>query len=51
MVTLFQINGYLIPEFARELLLIEECAIGADKSRTSWPITAIIAHAVHLHHT
>jgi hypothetical protein len=51
MVTLFPINGYLIPEFACELLLIKECAIGADKSSTCWPITAIIAHSVHLHHT
>ena len=42
------VRHYLIPEFARELLLIEEGAVGANKTRTRGTVASVVAHAIHL---
>jgi hypothetical protein len=41
-------NGYLVPELASKLLLIEERSIGTDEACTSGAVPPVIAHPVHL---
>ncbi len=42
-------NGYLVPELAGKLLLIEERSVGTDEACTSGTVPPVIAHPVHLY--